>query len=147
MALPLLMGEWAVLMEAIRLRLDQIALIDPDSLDEDVLADLYEDQETLTCLLAYIENNFARTFGGLPPAQASGFAPGSVCLGHSSAPLPRDGSRATGSSMSRIADRVALLICGAIFAGIAWATFRYAGKWVMPVVTAMMLVALRSEVR
>ncbi|WP_124471474.1 hypothetical protein [Burkholderia ubonensis] len=68
MALPLLMGEWAVLMEIIRLRLDQIERIDPDSLDEDALADLYEDQDTLTRLLAYIENNFARTFGGLPSA-------------------------------------------------------------------------------
>lgn len=71
MALPLLMGEWAVLIEIIRLRLDQIERIDPDSLDEDVFADLYEDQETLTCLLAYIENNFARTFGGLQPALAA----------------------------------------------------------------------------
>ncbi|KUZ68756.1 hypothetical protein WI36_15380 [Burkholderia ubonensis] len=147
MALPLLMGEWAVLMEIIRLRLDQIERIDPDSLDEDALADLYEDQDTLTRLLAYIENGFARTFGGLPAAPASGFAPGSVCPGNSSAPLPHDEPRATGSSMSRIADRVALLICGVVFAGIAWATFRYAGAWVMPVVTAVMLVALGSEVR
>ncbi|WP_157646663.1 hypothetical protein [Burkholderia ubonensis] len=64
-----------------------------------------------------------------------------------SAPLPRDEPRATGSSMSRIADRVALLICSAVFAAIAWATFRYAGEWVMPVVMAVMLVALGSEVR
>ncbi|KVG59889.1 hypothetical protein WJ33_33865 [Burkholderia ubonensis] len=160
MALPLLMGEWAVLMEIIRLRLGQIERIDPDSLDEDALADLYEDQDTLTRLLAYIENGFARTFGGLPAAPAheyrawqpeprgrragaaSGFAPGS-----GSATLSRDGSRATRSSMSRIADRVALLICGVVFAGIAWATFRYAGEWVMPVVMAVMLVALGSEVR
>ncbi|NTZ07974.1 hypothetical protein [Burkholderia metallica] len=69
MALPLLMGEWAVLMETLRLRLDQIERVDPDSLDEDALADLYEDQETLTRMLADIESNFARTFGGLP-AQA-----------------------------------------------------------------------------
>lgn len=165
MALPLLMGEWAVLMEIIRLRLDQIERIEPDSLDEDVFADLYEDQDTLTRLLAYIENGFARTFGCLPAAPAhehrvwqpeprgrcagaaSGFAPGSVCPGNSSAPLPRDEPRATGSSMSRIADRVALLICSAVFAAIAWATFRYAGEWVMPVVMAVMLVALGSEVR
>ncbi|WP_175794180.1 hypothetical protein [Burkholderia ambifaria] len=66
MALPLLMGEWAVLMETIRLRLDQIECMDPESLDEDALAALYEDQDTLTRLLAYIESNFARTFGGLP---------------------------------------------------------------------------------
>ncbi|KVT69869.1 hypothetical protein WK56_21210 [Burkholderia ubonensis] len=70
MVLPLLMGEWAVLMEIIRLRLDQIERIDPDSLDEDALADLYEDQDTLTRLLAYIENGFACTFGGLPAAPA-----------------------------------------------------------------------------
>ncbi|KVC60052.1 hypothetical protein WI72_12570 [Burkholderia ubonensis] len=70
MALPLLMSEWAVLMETIRQRLDQLERIDPDSLDEDVLADLYEDQETLTRLLAYIENNFKRTFGGLPAPAA-----------------------------------------------------------------------------
>ncbi|KUZ90252.1 hypothetical protein WI73_08975 [Burkholderia ubonensis] len=49
--------------------------------------------------------------------------------------------------MSWIADRVALLAVGVVFAGIAWATFRYAGAWVMPVVTAVMLVALGSEVR
>ncbi|MCA7972520.1 hypothetical protein LGM42_21830 [Burkholderia sp. AU39826] len=66
MAIPLLMGEWAVLMETIRLRLDQIECMDPDSLDEDALADRYEDQETLTRLLTHIESNFARTFGGLP---------------------------------------------------------------------------------
>ncbi|PCE31729.1 hypothetical protein BZL54_14660 [Burkholderia ubonensis subsp. mesacidophila] len=165
MTLPMLIGEWAVLMEIIRLRLDHIERIDPDSLDEDVLADLYENQDTLTRLLAYIENGFARTFGGLPPVPvrerrawppaprgrcagaASGFAPGTVCPGNSSAPLPRDEPRATGNSMSRIADRVALLICGVVFAGIAWATFRYAGEWVMPVVMAVMLVALGSEVR
>ncbi|VWD07862.1 hypothetical protein [Burkholderia contaminans] len=55
MAVPLLMGEWAVLMETIRLRLERIKRIDPDSLDEDAL----------TRVLAYIESNFARTFGGL----------------------------------------------------------------------------------
>ncbi|KVU03589.1 hypothetical protein WK60_28990 [Burkholderia ubonensis] len=66
MALSLLMGEWVVLMETIRQRLDQLERIDPDSVDEDVLADLYEDQQTLTHLLAYVEDNFARTFGGLP---------------------------------------------------------------------------------
>ncbi|KVR33007.1 hypothetical protein WK13_21405 [Burkholderia ubonensis] len=65
MALSLLMGEWVVLMETIRQRLDQLERIDPDSVDEDVLADLYEDQQTLTRLLAYVEDNFARTFGGL----------------------------------------------------------------------------------
>ncbi|KVO30275.1 hypothetical protein [Burkholderia ubonensis] len=66
MALSLLMGEWVVLMETIRQRFDQLERIDPDSVDEDVLADLYEDQQTLTRLLAYVEDNFARTFGGLP---------------------------------------------------------------------------------
>ena len=49
--------------------------------------------------------------------------------------------------MNWIADRIALLVCGAVVAGIAWATFRYAGEWVMPVATAAMLVALGSEVR
>ncbi|OXI69707.1 hypothetical protein CFB81_14100 [Burkholderia sp. AU28863] len=62
----MLTGEWAVLMEAIRLRLEQIERIDPDSLDGDALVDLYEDQDALTRVLAYIESNFARTFGGLP---------------------------------------------------------------------------------
>jgi len=66
MTVPLLMGEWAVLMETIRLRLEQIKRIDPDSLDEDALVDLYEDQDALTRVLAYIESNVARTFGGLP---------------------------------------------------------------------------------
>ncbi|WP_157635216.1 hypothetical protein [Burkholderia ubonensis] len=64
-----------------------------------------------------------------------------------SAPLPRDEHRATGNGMNRIADRAVLLICGVVFAGIAWATFRYAGEWVMPVVTAVTLAALGSEVR
>lgn len=66
MAVPLLMGECAVLMESIRLRLEQIKRIGPDSLDEDALVDLYEDHDVLTRALAYIESNFARTFGGLP---------------------------------------------------------------------------------
>jgi hypothetical protein len=73
MALPLLMGEWVVLIETIRLRLEQIEQIeqiDADSVDEDVLADLHENQDTLVRLLAYIEDGFARTFGG-PPTQAT----------------------------------------------------------------------------
>ncbi|AJY12385.1 hypothetical protein K6W16_02720 [Burkholderia dolosa] len=70
MALPLLMGEWVVLIETVRLRLEQIEQIDPDSVDEDVLADLYENQDTLVRLLAYIEDGFARTFGG-PPTPAT----------------------------------------------------------------------------
>ncbi|MBR8057665.1 hypothetical protein [Burkholderia dolosa] len=70
MALPLLMGEWVVLIETIRLRLEQIEQIDPDSVDEDVLADLHENQDTLVRLLAYIEDGFARTFGG-PPTPAT----------------------------------------------------------------------------
>ncbi|VWC67975.1 hypothetical protein BLA18112_01699 [Burkholderia lata] len=53
-------------METIRLRLEQIKRIDPDSLDEDALDDLYEDKDALTRVPAYIESNFARTFGGLP---------------------------------------------------------------------------------
>ncbi len=70
MALPLLMGEWVVLIETIRLRLEQIEQIDPDSVDEDVLADLHENQDTLVRLLAYIEDGLARTFGG-PPTPAT----------------------------------------------------------------------------
>lgn len=70
MALPLLMSEWVVLIETVRLRLEQIEQIDPDSVDEDVLADLHENQDTLVRLLAYIEDGFARTFGG-PPTPAT----------------------------------------------------------------------------
>lgn len=70
MALPLLMGEWVVFIETIRLRLEQIEQVDPDSVGEGVLADLHGSRDSLVRLSAYIEDGFARTFGG-PPTPAT----------------------------------------------------------------------------
>ena len=65
-SIPMAMGDWALIMESITSRLKEIESTDPDSTDEDVMADLYTDQQNLEGLLEYIKIEFKKEYGSLP---------------------------------------------------------------------------------
>jgi hypothetical protein len=46
----------------------------------------------------------------------------------------------------RVWDRVGLVLVSIAFSAIAWATFLYAGEWVIPVTTTLMLLGFAWEV-
>lgn len=66
-SIPMTMGDWALIMESIAIKLQAMEAIDPDSIDEDELADLYTDQQNLEGLFNYIKIEFEKKYGSLPP--------------------------------------------------------------------------------
>lgn len=60
------MGDWVLIMESISDRLNTMNSIDPESIDEDSLADLYTDQQNLEGILKNIKVEFEKEYGGLP---------------------------------------------------------------------------------
>ena len=66
LSIPMTMGDWALIIESIASRLKEIESTDPDSTDEDVMADLYTDQQNLEGLLEYIKIEFKKEYGSLP---------------------------------------------------------------------------------
>ncbi len=70
LSIPMTMGDWALIMESISARLKEIEDIDPDSIDEDVLSDLYTDQQNLEGILKYIKIEFKKEYGSLPSNQS-----------------------------------------------------------------------------
>lgn len=67
LAIPMTMGEWVLIMESVAAKLNEMEAVDPDSIDEDDLADLYTDQQNLEGLLGYIKIEFEKNYGSLPP--------------------------------------------------------------------------------
>ncbi len=66
LSIPMAMGDWVLIMESVSSRLKEIDSIDPDSADDDVMADLYTDQQNLKGLLEYIKVEFKKEYGALP---------------------------------------------------------------------------------
>ena len=66
-AIPMTMGDWVLIMESITTKLKEMDSVDPDSIDEDTLADLYTDQQNLEGLFEYIKIEFKKKYGSLPP--------------------------------------------------------------------------------
>lgn len=61
------MGDWVLIMESVASRLREMEVVDPDSVDEDELADLYTDQQNLEGVYSYIKIEFEKNYGALPP--------------------------------------------------------------------------------
>lgn len=66
-AIPMTMGDWALVLESISTKLCEMESVNPDSIDEDELADLYTDKQNLEAIFAYIKSEFEKNYGGLPP--------------------------------------------------------------------------------
>ncbi|NHZ92519.1 hypothetical protein F2P45_26445 [Massilia sp. CCM 8733] len=66
-SLSLLMGDAVVLRQAIAARMSKMDAVDTESIDEDALAELYEDRDALQRLQDYIQHEFAEAFGTPPP--------------------------------------------------------------------------------
>ncbi|MCE2029558.1 hypothetical protein [Sessilibacter corallicola] len=66
LSIPMTMGDWVLIMESVSSRLKEIDSIDTDSTDDDVMADLYTDQQNLKGLLGYIKIEFKKEYGALP---------------------------------------------------------------------------------
>lgn len=66
LSIPMTMGDWVLIIESVSSRLKEIDSIDPDSTDDDVMADLYTDQQNLKGLLEYIKIEFKKEYGALP---------------------------------------------------------------------------------
>ncbi len=66
LSIPMIMGDWVLIMESIAVRLKKMKSIDPDRIDEDELADLYTDQQNLEGTLNYIKIEFEKEYGSLP---------------------------------------------------------------------------------
>jgi hypothetical protein len=64
-AIPMTMGDWALIMESVATKLREMEAVDPDSIDEDDLADLYTDQQNLEGLFNYIKIEFEKKYGSL----------------------------------------------------------------------------------
>lgn len=67
LSIPMIMGDWVLIMESVATRLREMAAVDPDSVDEDELADLYTDQQNLEGVYRYIKMEFEKHYGALPP--------------------------------------------------------------------------------
>jgi hypothetical protein len=66
-AIPMTMGDWALVLESIASKIREMESIDQDSIDEDELADMYTDKQNIEGVFAYIKNEFEKNYGGLPP--------------------------------------------------------------------------------
>ncbi len=66
-AISMTMGDWVLIMESVVTKLREMKSVDPDSIDEDDLADLYTDQQNLEGLFNYIKIEFEKKYGSLPP--------------------------------------------------------------------------------
>ena len=67
LVIPMTMGDWVLIMESVATKLVEMESVDPDSIDEDDLADLYTDQQNLEGLFNYIKFEFEKNYGSLPP--------------------------------------------------------------------------------
>lgn len=65
-AIPMTMGDWVLIMESVYANIERMKAIDPDSMDEDDLADMYTDQQNLEGLLSYMKDSFEKKYGTLP---------------------------------------------------------------------------------
>ncbi|OZG73096.1 hypothetical protein BTA51_11405 [Hahella sp. CCB-MM4] len=61
------MGDWVLIMESIDTKLKVMDSVDPESVDEDELADMYTDQQNLKGILSHIKLEFEKEYGALPP--------------------------------------------------------------------------------
>lgn len=66
-SLSLLLGDAVVLRQAIAVRISKMDAVDTESIDEDALAELYDDRDALQRLQDYIKHEFAEAFGTPPP--------------------------------------------------------------------------------
>lgn len=67
LAIPMTMGDWVLIMESVVVKLSEMESVDPESINEDDLADLYTDQQNLEGLFNYIKFEFEKNYGSLPP--------------------------------------------------------------------------------
>lgn len=67
LVIPMTMGDWVLIMESVASKLIEMESVDPESMDEDDLADLYTDQQNLEGLFKYIKHEFEKNYGSLPP--------------------------------------------------------------------------------
>ena len=66
LSIPMTMGDWVLIMESVSEKLKAMSSINPDSIDEDTLADSYTDQQNLEGILAHIKIEFEKEYGALP---------------------------------------------------------------------------------
>ena len=67
-AIPMTISDWALIMESVATKLREMEAVDPDSIDEDELAELYTDQKNLEGIFNYIKIEFEKKYGALPPS-------------------------------------------------------------------------------
>jgi hypothetical protein len=65
LSIPMLMGDWVLIMEAVNERILAMKNIDSEVMDEDTLADMYTDQENLKGILKQIQIEFLKEYGTL----------------------------------------------------------------------------------
>ena len=58
----LLMGDAVLLLQAIKARMATMDAVDTESIDEDALAEMYDDRDALQRLHDYIEHEYRTTF-------------------------------------------------------------------------------------
>lgn len=69
LSIPMLMGDWVLIMEAVNDKILTMKNADPETMDEDKLADMYTDQENLEGILRLIQIEFQKAYGSLPDLQ------------------------------------------------------------------------------
>lgn len=66
LSLPMTMGDWVLIMESVNARIKMMKTVDPESLAEDDLAEMYTDQQNLEGILRYMTIEFEKAYGTLP---------------------------------------------------------------------------------
>jgi hypothetical protein len=65
-SIPLTMGDWSLIMDAIRGRIAELKRVPDTDASEDEIADAYNDLDNLQGILRQISAEFEKRYGGLP---------------------------------------------------------------------------------
>jgi hypothetical protein len=65
-SLPFTMGDWALIIDALRSRILQLKTVPETDANDDDVADAYADIEGLEGILRQISAEFEKRYGGLP---------------------------------------------------------------------------------
>jgi hypothetical protein len=70
LAIPMIMGDWRLVIESLEQRLASNLSIDMDEIDEDEAADLSEDIDRLEGVIGYLKMEYEKEYGNLPPSKS-----------------------------------------------------------------------------
>ena len=63
LSIPMIMGDWKLIIEALEEKLSANMAIDLESVDEDGAADICEDIDRIEGLLGYLKTEFEKEYG------------------------------------------------------------------------------------